>query len=160
MRKNLIISISALLVYCNTSFAANTDTSVYNVDQYTLSNGLTVYLNPDHNLPKIFGAVVVRAGSNNESNEATGIAHYFEHMMFKGTDSIGTIDWSKESILLDSIRLKYDELGNTKDEKKRKEIQQQINQLSVKAAEYAIPNETDKILKHCGGHRGECLHKL
>ncbi|HOT13902.1 MAG TPA: insulinase family protein [Bacteroidales bacterium] len=151
MRKNFIIPIFALLVFCNTSFATNTGSSVYNVDQYTLSNGLTVYLNPDHNLPKIFGAVVVRAGSNNESNEATGIAHYFEHIMFKGTDSIGTIDWAKESVLLDSIRLKYDELGNTKDEKKRKEIQQQINQLSVKAAEYAIPNETDKILKHCGG---------
>ena len=84
-----------------------------NVKEFKLSNGLAVWLNEDHSQPKIFGAVVVKAGSKDCPN--TGIAHYFEHMMFKGTDKIGTINYSEEKILLDSIAQKYDELALTKD---------------------------------------------
>ncbi|MCC8154230.1 MAG: insulinase family protein, partial [Tannerellaceae bacterium] len=69
------------------------------VKEYKLSNGLTVWLNEDHNQPKVFGAVLVKAGSKDSPN--TGIAHYFEHMMFKGTDKIGTIDYEKEKVYLD-----------------------------------------------------------
>ena len=61
------------------------------VREHKLSNDLTVWLNEDHSQPKIFGAVVVKAGAKDSPN--TGIAHYFEHMMFKGTDKIGTIDY-------------------------------------------------------------------
>ena len=60
------------------------------VHEYILDNGLTVWLNEDHSQPKVFGAVVVKAGSKDSPN--TGIPHYFEHMMFKGTDKIGTMD--------------------------------------------------------------------
>ena len=65
------------------------------VREHKLSNDLTVWLNEDHSQPKIFGAVVVKAGAKDSPN--TGIAHYFEHMMFKGTDKIGTIDYESES---------------------------------------------------------------
>ena len=87
------------------------------VDEYKLDNGLTVWLNEDHSQPKIFGAVVVKAGAKDCPD--TGIAHYFEHMMFKGTDRIGTLDYDAEKVLLDSIVMKYDELAATEDVVKR-----------------------------------------
>ena len=62
------------------------------VKEITLSNGLKVWVNQDHSQPTAFGAVVVRAGAVDCPN--TGIAHYFEHIMFKGTDSIGTVDYT------------------------------------------------------------------
>lgn len=121
------------------------------VKTYKLENGLTVYLNEDHSKPEIFGAIIVRTGSRNDPDDATGIAHYFEHIMFKGTDRIGTTDWETEKIYLDSISMYYDRLFETSDENTRKTIQQKINKLSLKAAEYAIPNETDVLLRDIGG---------
>ncbi len=121
------------------------------VTKYTLDNGLTVYLNEDHSKPEIFGAVVVNAGGKNDPKDATGIAHYFEHMMFKGTDKIGTLNWTSEKIYLDSISMLYDNLAKTTIDVDRKAIQLHINQLSLKAAEFAIPNEVDFILQNIGG---------
>ena len=72
------------------------------VKELKLSNGMTVWLNEDHSQPKVFGAVVVKAGAKDCPN--TGIAHYFEHIMFKGTDRIGTIDYQAEKPWLDSIQ--------------------------------------------------------
>ncbi|SDB88850.1 M16 family metallopeptidase [Williamwhitmania taraxaci] len=121
------------------------------VTTHKLSNGLTVFLNEDHTSSKVFGAVVVKAGGVNDPKDATGIAHYFEHMMFKGTDKIGTTNWEKEKVYLDSISSCYDQLGATTDEAKRYEIQRHINKLSLAASDYAIPNEVDKLLKKIGG---------
>lgn len=121
------------------------------VKTFTLANGLTVYLNEDHSKPEIFGAVVVKVGSRHDPEDATGIAHYFEHIMFKGTDRIGTIDWASEKVYLDSISMYYDRLAETADEAVRRDIQREINRLSIKAAEYAIPNETDILLRDIGG---------
>jgi len=125
--------------------------SVLNVKEYKLSNGMTIWLNEDHSQPKIFGAVVVKAGSKDCPD--TGIAHYFEHMMFKGTDKIGTINSIAEKILLDSIATKYDNLALTKDETIRRQIQKEINTLSIQAADYAIPNEFDRMISRFGGSR-------
>lgn len=119
------------------------------VEEYKLDNGLTVWINEDHSQPKVFGAVVVKAGAADCPD--TGLAHYFEHILFKGTDKIGTVDYAKERPLLDSISMKYDELAATKDEAKRKEIQQEINRLNIKAADYAIPNEYNNLITRFGG---------
>lgn len=120
------------------------------VKEFKLSNGLTVWLNEDHSQPQVFGAVVVKAGAKNSPN--TGIAHYFEHMMFKGTDKIGTINYPAEKELLDAIVAKYDELSlAAKDEKKRSHIQSEINQLNIQAAEYVIPNEFNRLISRYGG---------
>lgn len=121
------------------------------VKEYTLDNGLTVWLNEDHYQPKVFGAVVVKAGSKDCPN--TGIAHYFEHMMFKGTDRIGTVDYAAEKVWLDAIAAKYDELAQTKDPLARRTIQQEISELSVRAAQYVIPNEFDKLISKYGGSK-------
>lgn len=119
------------------------------VVEYKLPNGLTVWLNEDHHQPKIYGAVVVRAGG--VDCPGTGIAHYLEHLLFKGTDKIGTIDYEKEKPYLDSISNKYKELSLTKDEGRRNEIQKEINRISLRAAEYTIPNEFDNLIATYGG---------
>lgn len=119
------------------------------VSEFMLSNGMKVWVNVDHSQPKVFGAVVVNAGSVDCPD--TGIAHYFEHIMFKGTDELGTVDYAAERVYLDSISMKYDELANTTDVKARKAIQQDINRLNVKAADYAIPNEFSRLTSLYGG---------
>ena len=116
-----------------------------------LDNGLKVVLCEDHSSPKVFGAVYVHAGSKNDPLEATGMAHYFEHIMFKGTDKIGTINWEAEKVYLDSIDIMYDKLQETTDVNERAAIQQKINELSLASTEYAIPNEVDVILTKMGG---------
>ena len=119
------------------------------VKELTLSNGMTVWLNEDHSQPKVFGAVVVKAGAKDCPN--TGIAHYFEHIMFKGTDRMGTIDYEKEKPWLDSISAQYDLLSKTTDGAERTRIQMHINELSLKAADYAIPNEFNRLISKYGG---------
>lgn len=120
------------------------------VETYHLKNGLKVVLCEEHSQPKVYGCVVVHAGSRNENPAATGVAHYFEHIMFKGTDRIGTTDWSKEKPYLDSINAAYDRLHATQDAKERHAIQLEINRLNVAASKYAIPNEVDAILQNMG----------
>ena len=119
------------------------------VQELELSNGMKVWLNVDHSQPKVFGAVVVGAGSVDCPD--TGIAHYFEHIMFKGTDELGTVDYAAERVYLDSISMKYDELSRTTDEKSRKAIQHDINQLNIKASQYAVPNEFNRLITKYGG---------
>mgnify|MGYP001212037900 CR=1 FL=1 len=119
------------------------------VKTFKLNNGLTVWLNEDHSQPKIFGAVLVKAGAKDCPN--TGIAHYFEHMMFKGTEKIGTVDYTVEKVLLDSIAVKYDELAATSDKEERSLIQKEINRLTVRSAAYVIPNEFDRLIAEYGG---------
>jgi predicted Zn-dependent peptidase len=118
---------------------------------YHLDNGLKVVMCEDHSKPEVYGAVYVHAGSKNDPAEATGMAHYFEHIMFKGTDKIGTTNWEAEKVFLDSIDLMYDKLHETTDVAARQAIQQKINVLSQKSADYAIPNEVDVILTQMGG---------
>ncbi len=118
---------------------------------YTLPNGLTVYLNPDPNASTVFGLVVVKAGSKNDPADATGLAHYQEHMLFKGTQDLGTTNWEKEKIHIENIFRLYDKLAETTDEAEKKSIQMQINAESVEANKYVIPNELDKLLKSIGG---------
>jgi predicted Zn-dependent peptidase len=121
------------------------------VETYQLSNGLTVYLNEDHNMPMVHGMVAVKGGAKRDPKDATGIAHYFEHIMFKGTDEIGTISYVQEMPYLDSIENLYDRLWDETSEEERTMIQKEINRISLKAADYAIPNEFDKIVSAMGG---------
>lgn len=120
------------------------------VETFTLSNGMKVILAEEHSKPEIYGSILVHAGSKDEDTNATGVAHYLEHIMFKGTDLIGTTDWEKEKPLLDSISDLYDQMQQTTDSEKRHQIQLEINRLNIAASKYAIPNETDAILQKMG----------
>ncbi len=122
-----------------------------NVEYYELSNGLKVYLNEDKNASNVYGAVWVNAGGKNDPADATGIAHYLEHMLFKGTDELGTQNYSFEKQHLDSIKILYDQLAITEDKEAKQQIQNRINEQELKASKYAIPNEFDRLIKSIGG---------
>lgn len=121
------------------------------VEQFVLDNGLTVYLSEDHSRPDIFGGVMVKAGGKDDPKGATGMAHYQEHMLFKGTQNLGTTNWEKEKPIIDEIFRLYDELGKTTDEEERTLIQKKINKASLESAKYAIPNEMSNIINSMGG---------
>ena len=145
--KNLMLCLSACCL-STVAQAKEADGSLQ-VRELKLQNGMTVWLNEDHSQPKIYGAVVVKAGA--KDCPGTGIAHYFEHIMFKGTDRIGTVDYAGERPWLDSIATQYDLLAQTSDDSRRAAIQQHINELSQQAAQYAIPGEFNRLISRYGG---------
>lgn len=117
---------------------------------YTLENGLTVILSPSNKEPRIQTFIAIKAGSKTDPATHTGLAHYLEHMLFKGTDKYGSLDWEKEKPLLDKIESLYEEYNSTTDESERKLIYQEIDRVSGQAAKYAIANEYDKIMSGMG----------
>jgi predicted Zn-dependent peptidase len=118
---------------------------------YTLKNGLKVYMSVYKNAPRIQTYIAVKAGSKNDPATATGLAHYLEHMVFKGTDKFGTKDFVKESAEITKIENLYETYRLTKDDAQRKTIYHQIDSISGVAAKYAIANEYDKMLAGIGG---------
>ncbi|MBY0425455.1 MAG: insulinase family protein, partial [Cytophagales bacterium] len=117
---------------------------------YTLKNGLKVYLTVYTNKPRIQTYIAVRAGSKNDPANTTGLAHYLEHMVFKGTSKIGSADWDKEKPFLDRIESLFEIYRSTKDTSQRRKIYHQIDSLSGVASKYAIANEYTKLLTSIG----------
>ncbi|WP_347073695.1 M16 family metallopeptidase [Bacteroides thetaiotaomicron] len=117
---------------------------------YTLDNGLKVYLTVNKETPRIQTFIAVRVGGKNDPAETTGLAHYFEHLMFKGTDKYGTQDYAAEKPLLDQIEQQFEIYRQTTDEAERKAIYHTIDSLSYEASKYAIPNEYDKLMAAIG----------
>ncbi|WP_407402134.1 M16 family metallopeptidase [Chryseobacterium sp.] len=117
---------------------------------YTLKNGLKVYLAQNLDSPRIQTYIPVKTGSNNDPSDNTGLAHYLEHMMFKGTSKIGTLNWSAEKVLLDKISDLYEQHKAEQNSDKKKEIYKQIDEVSQEASQYAIANEYDKIISSLG----------
>lgn len=117
---------------------------------YTLKNGLKVFLAQNFDAPRIQTYIPVRTGSNNDPADNTGLAHYLEHMMFKGTSKLGTLDWGKESVLLNKISDLYEEHKAESDPEKKKIIYRKIDELSQEASRYAIANEYDKAISSLG----------
>jgi predicted Zn-dependent peptidase len=117
---------------------------------YTLKNGMKVYLSVYKDAPRIQTFIAVKAGSKNDPANATGLAHYLEHMVFKGTDVYGTKDFKKEEVEIKKIENLYETYRQTKDDAKRKSIYHQIDSISGVAAKYAIANEYDKMLATIG----------
>lgn len=117
---------------------------------YKLSNGLTVYMTVYKDAPRIQTYIATRAGSKNDPADATGLAHYLEHMLFKGTDQYGSLEYDKEKPELDKIEDLYEVYRKTTDENARKAIYHQIDSISGVAAKYAIANEYDKMMAAIG----------
>lgn len=117
---------------------------------YTLKNGLTVILSPTKKDPRIQAYVATKAGSKTDPKTNTGLAHYLEHMLFKGTDKYGSLDWSKEKVELDKIDALYEQYNKTKDENQRKAIYKKIDSVSGVASKFAIANEYDKMMSAMG----------
>jgi zinc protease len=117
---------------------------------YELDNGLKVYLTINKDEPRIQTLIAVRAGSTYDPAETTGLAHYFEHMMFKGTDEIGTQDWETEKIYIGKISELFELHKNTSDPAEKAKIYHQIDSVSGIAAKYAVANEYDKMVAALG----------
>ena len=112
---------------------------------YTLKNGLKVYLSVNKDEPRAMSLIATHAGSVNDPSETTGLAHYLEHLMFKGTGKFGTSNWVAEKPLIDSISNLFEQHKATADPAYKKAIYKEIDRISQKAAAYAIPNEYDKL---------------
>ncbi len=119
---------------------------------YTLDNGLKVYLTVNKDQPRIQTYIAVRVGGKNDPSETTGLSHYLEHLMFKGTDSFGTSNFDAEKPLLDEIEKQYEVYRTKTDPEERKAIYHIIDSLSYKASTYAIANEYDKLMASIGAN--------
>jgi predicted Zn-dependent peptidase len=118
--------------------------------KYVLKNGLSVLMTVNRTAPKIYTCIAIKAGSKHDPKNNTGLAHYLEHMLFKGTDKFGTRQYEREKVVLEQIAQLYEDYNVVKDEKKRKRIYREIDSLSGVAAKMAIPNEYDKMMQHIG----------
>ena len=110
------------------------------VRTYKLANGLTVMMSVNKKEPRVQTYIATNAGSKNDPADNTGLAHYLEHMLFKGTDVFGTKDWKKEKEQLDKIDALYEVYNKTTDDKKRTEIYHLIDSVSGVASTFAIAN--------------------
>ena len=120
------------------------------VQRVVLANGLTVLLSVNRERPEVFGAVVVRTGGKNDPPDDTGMAHYLEHMLFKGTPRLGTTDWAKEKPLQERLEALYErKRGAPAGE--RAAIDREIAATVEQTYAYAVPNEIDQLLSQLGG---------
>lgn len=117
---------------------------------YTLDNGLKVYLSQNTDEPKIQTFIPVRAGSVYDPSDNTGLAHYLEHMVFKGTDEIGTQNWEEEKVQLAMISDLYEKHKEETNPKLKKTIYKKIDSLSLEASKISIANEYDKMVSSLG----------
>ena len=117
---------------------------------YTLDNGLKVYMSVNKEKPRLQANIAVRTGSRNDPAETTGLAHYLEHLMFKGTQQFGTTDYAKEKPYLDDIERRYEHYRTLTDPTMRKQAYHEIDSVSQLAAQYNIPNEYDKLMASIG----------
>lgn len=117
---------------------------------YTLKNGLTVILSPNHKEPRVAMRIAVRTGSNNDPENHTGLAHYLEHLLFKGTDKYGSVNYKKEQVYLNQIEDLYETYNNTTDAAKRVTIYKKIDSISGLSAKEAIAGEYDRLMGFIG----------
>ena len=121
-----------------------------NVRIYTLDNGLKVYLTVNKDAPRIQTLIPIKAGSTYDPKDNTGLAHYLEHMVFKGTQKMGTISWEKEAPLLELIAEKYEEHKAADDPEEKKRIYAEIDSISLEASKFVVANEYDRMVSELG----------
>ena len=117
---------------------------------YTLDNGLKLFMSVNKEQPRIQTYIAVKVGSKNDPSETTGMSHYLEHIMFKGTEQFGTVDYAAEKPMLDEIERLFEVYRKTTDETQRLAIYRQIDSVSFEASKLAIPNEYDKLMAVIG----------
>ena len=148
----IVLAVLNIAKYMNNNNYESAKNDPTNARVYTLDNGLKVYLTTYKDAPRVQTYIAINAGSKNDPADATGLAHYLEHMLFKGTDKFGTLDYKSEKVLLDQIEELYEEYRRTSmdDKEKREEIWAKIDSVSGEAAKFAIANEYDKMISGIG----------
>ncbi|TBR26218.1 insulinase family protein [bacterium] len=120
------------------------------VTVHRLSNGMTVYLSPNRQTPRVMSWIGVRAGAAQDPQDSTGMAHYLEHMLFKGSRRLGTLDYEAERPHLERIQALYEDLFKETDPEKRKTVYAAIDAENQLASKFAAPSEIDKLYKSMG----------
>jgi len=158
----VILAFSIIIFSCGSEKKEETKTSQYKYEYeavendalntliYTLDNGLKVYMSVNKDEPRVQTNIAVNTGSKQDPSDATGLAHYLEHMLFKGTSNMATINWEDEKKLLKTISDLYEKRRTVTDEAERTLIYHQIDSVSGLAAQYAVPNEYDKMISSLG----------
>ncbi|MBQ7623561.1 MAG: insulinase family protein [Bacteroidales bacterium] len=141
--KRLFISVILILA----SFALGAQ----GLKSFVLPNGLSVFVWEDPSQPAVYGEVAVRTGSVNDPAQYTGLAHYLEHVMFKGTTTIGALDWEKEKPVYEKIIEAYDRMADAPDQASKDAVSKEINALTVEAAQYGAYNEYSNLIESIGG---------
>ena len=151
MKKYLIIALAAVLALasCGRNYQSIPNDPL-NARIYTLDNGLKVYLTVNKDAPRIQTYIAVRVGGKNDPSDNTGLAHYLEHMMFKGTQQFGTRDYEAEKPMLEEIDSLFEVYRTIKDEAERRAFYHKIDSISYEASKLAIPNEYDKLMSIIG----------
>ena len=149
LKKNMK-TIRFIILFVFSYILLSTNTSAQGLKAFKLPNGLSVFIWEDHSSPDVFGLVSVKVGSKEDPEQYTGLAHYLEHMMFKGTDKIGALDWEKEKPIYEKIIAKYDEYAATTVPAEREAISKEINQLTNEAAKYHLLNEFTSLSQSMG----------
>ncbi len=147
MMKTTLLLLLSLLSFATRVSAGN---DPINLQTYTLDNGLKVFLSVNKEKPRITAHVAVNTGSRNDPAETTGLAHYLEHLMFKGSKQFGTSNYEAEAPLLNKISDLYEEYRKLTDPAQRKAKYHEIDSVSQLAAKYNIPNEYDKMMSAIG----------
>jgi len=125
--------------------------SAQELKAFKLTNGMSVFIWEDPTMTDVYGEVAVKAGAFDDPSEYTGLAHYLEHMMFKGTTTIGALDWEKERPIYEQIVAKYDEMADASTPEQKKAISQEINKLSIEEVGYTALNEFSNLIEGIGG---------
>lgn len=154
--KHLFLTIAALFIALGLSASKYEYRTVegdpLGTKMYTLPNGLKLFMSVNKDEPRIQTYIAVRVGGKNDPAETTGLAHYFEHLMFKGTEQFGTQDYAAEKPLLDRIEQLFETYRHTTDSLERRRIYREIDSISYQASLIAIPNEYDKIMAAIGAN--------
>jgi predicted Zn-dependent peptidase len=144
-------SLKFYILFAFTYILASMSVNAQGLKVFKLPNELSVFIWEDETTPDVFGMVAVNVGVKEDPEEYTGLAHYLEHLLFKGTDKIGTLDWGKEKPVYEQIIAKYDELAQTIDPLQREAISKEINNLTNDAAKYNLSNDFSYLTQGMGG---------
>lgn len=150
----MLLALCSMLMFsaCSCNSYESVAGDPMNTRIYTLENGLKVYMTVNKEKPRIQTYIAVRVGSKNDPAETTGLAHYFEHLMFKGTETFGTQNYEQEKPMLDEIEQLFEVYRKTTDEAERTAIYKKIDSVSYEASKIAIPNEYDKLMAAIGAN--------
>jgi predicted Zn-dependent peptidase len=127
------------------------------VAEFTLANGLHFIVVERHDAPVVSFHTYVDAGSVNDPQGHTGLAHMFEHMAFKGTETIGTTNWAAERKALEAVESAYDRLEaeqakeSKADPQRLKSLRAELDAAIDAANAYVVPNEYPRIIEENGG---------
>ena len=144
----LLLVASAALTACSRYESVKGDPLQAKI--YTLDNGLKLYMTVNKDEPRIQTNIAVRSGGKNDPADNTGLAHYLEHMMFKGTEQFGTQDYEAEKPMLAAIDSLFEVYRTLTDPQERLDLYHQIDSISYEASKIAIPNEYDKLMSIIG----------